>query len=215
MPILAAQRPDPPGTPSTEVIVDDITINWPETVNQGSAITSYQILIRHSDGISFSEELFTCDGTISEVASARQCITPVSTVRALPFNLQWGTGVYVKVSATNAYGTSDFSTVGNGGIIITSPDPPVSLSNVPTVTNALQIGLSWQAAAFDGGTNLLDYRLTYDQGADVYSVLATGIVATSYTVTGLVTGNTYKFKLQARNEYGYSDYSDTVAILTA
>jgi hypothetical protein len=31
----------------------------------------------------------------------------------------------------------------------------------------------------------------------------------------LTTGTTYKFKVEARNEYGYSDYSDTITILVA
>lgn len=37
----------------------------------------------------------------------------------------------------------------------------------------------------------------------------------TWTATGLTTGAIYKFKVEARNIYGYSDYSDTVSILCA
>ena len=41
------------------------------------------------------------------------------------------------------------------------------------------------------------------------------IQSTTYTVTGLNAGTTYKFKVQARNIYGLSDYSVEVLILAA
>jgi hypothetical protein len=41
------------------------------------------------------------------------------------------------------------------------------------------------------------------------------VQSTSYIVTGLTAGTTYKFKVQARNQYGYSDYSVEVVILAA
>lgn len=46
-------------------------------------------------------------------------------------------------------------------------------------------------------------------------MLASSISATSYTAEGLTTGVTYKFKVQARNSYGLSDYSNTASILCA
>lgn len=43
-----------------------------------------------------------------------------------------------------------------------------------------------------------------------------GITALTYTATGLTQGATYKFKVNARNVYGYSAlYSNTVTILAA
>ena len=37
----------------------------------------------------------------------------------------------------------------------------------------------------------------------------------SYTATSLNQGMTYQFKVETRNEYGFSVYSNTVSILTA
>lgn len=47
-------------------------------------------------------------------------------------------------------------------------------------------------------------------------MLASGIPGTTYTATGLTAGETYVFKVQARNSFGFSDYSSpAVSILCA
>lgn len=46
--------------------------------------------------------------------------------------------------------------------------------------------------------------------------LESGIATTAYTATGLTQGQTYKFKVQARNIYGYSIlFTNEVSILAA
>jgi hypothetical protein len=93
------------------------------------------------------------------------------------------------------------------------------LANDASVTTSAQIGVTWSPGAESGGTAVLDYNLFYDQGnsadADQFVMLDSGLTATSYTVMGLLAGTTYTFKVQARNEYGLSAYSDTVSILAA
>jgi len=43
----------------------------------------------------------------------------------------------------------------------------------------------------------------------------TGVVASFYKAVGLTAGVTYKFKIEARNTYGYSVYSNELSILCA
>lgn len=62
---------------------------------------------------------------------------------------------------------------------------------------------------------MIDSRVTFDQATNNFVVLQAGISSTTYTATNLVTGSTYKFKVQTRNSYGYSAYSATVSILCA
>jgi hypothetical protein len=40
-------------------------------------------------------------------------------------------------------------------------------------------------------------------------------INTNYLATSLTSGTTYEFKVEAKNEYGYSTYSDTITLLAA
>jgi hypothetical protein len=90
------------------------------------------------------------------------------------------------------------------------------LVDVPTITLRDRIGLEWVAPVFDGGSPIHDYRVWYDNavGDGNFVVLAEGLQYT-HTALNLIQGNVYTFKVQARNDYGYSDFSPTVSILAA
>lgn len=81
---------------------------------------------------------------------------------AAPFNLPWGSSVYAKIVATNAYGNSLSSDFGNGAIILTNPDAPTTLQNNLSISRATQIGITWVEGAKNGGTPVIDYTITYD-----------------------------------------------------
>jgi hypothetical protein len=89
-------------------------------------------------------------------------------------------------------------------------DPPQNLQNNPAITTATQIGITWADGDFDGGKEVTDYRITYDQGFGDFVTLQQGVTAQFYIVTGLTTGLTYSFRVQSKNEEGYSDYSNTM-----
>jgi hypothetical protein len=132
----------------------------------------------------------------------------------------------LRVEARNLVNHSDYSEA----ITIRAaqvPDKPVSLADVPAtfsvegiqtggITLGDRIGLTWAAPAFNGGAPVLDYRLWFDDGRgdSVFEVKQSGLHL-SYIVESLVQGTVYTFKVQARNDYGYSDWSDPVSILAA
>jgi hypothetical protein len=60
-------------------------------------------------------------------------------------------------------------------------------------------GLVWSAGAHDGGLAIIDYRVNRRVEGGSYSVIASGISTTSYTVDNLVLGTTYEFTVEARN----------------
>ena len=127
-----------------------------------------------------------------------------------------GEWVNVKIIAVNAYGESVFSDVGSGGKIQAIPDPPINLIDIPEITAAGIIAFQWDEGASNGGTPVLDYRITYAEGRLItWSVLDTLYASNSKTTTGLIGGLTYKFRVQSRNLEGLSDYSETIVIRAA
>lgn len=42
------------------------------------------------------------------------------------------------------------------------PDAPVSLLNDPLITTKSVIGFTWSGGSSDGGTNVIDYRVSWD-----------------------------------------------------
>lgn len=68
-----------------------------------------------------------------------------------PLNLTWGSSVYATISATNIVNSSGVSPQGNGAIILTNPDNPLLLQNVPAVTDTTKVGLSWVTGVNNGG----------------------------------------------------------------
>jgi hypothetical protein len=76
--------------------------------------------------------------------------------------LPWGSSIYVKVQAINLYGVSEHSDEGNGAIILTFPDAPINLAEDTSLKSGTIIGLQWDEGLENGGTSVLDYRLSYD-----------------------------------------------------
>jgi hypothetical protein len=79
--------------------------------------------------------LTNCNGVNTAVLTFRSCSIPINVLRSDPFNIDWGSSIHAKVSATNIVETSGYSADGNGAIILTVTDPPVNLANVVTITS--------------------------------------------------------------------------------
>lgn len=160
--ILVAQISAQPLAPTTTRNFNKIVITWQEPVNFGSTpITSYTIEIRLGDESGFSQTS-ECNGALAAIRDARSCSVLISTLVSPPFSLAWGQSVFARVSATNIKGTSPFSVAGNGDLVAINPDKPTNLANVPSITTASQIGLSWLEGTTFYGLPVLDYTLSYD-----------------------------------------------------
>jgi hypothetical protein len=77
--------------------------------------------------------------------------------------------------------------------------------------------MTWVAPTVVGGSAVIYYKISWDQGTATYVVLASGITTASYTTTATLTANTYySFKVESRNAFGFSTtYSNIVSILAA
>lgn len=173
------------------------------------------IYIRRADGSSFTVDATNCDGSNVAVIASSSCTVPITTLRAGAFQLPWGSGIYSKVVAYNLYGDSLESAVGNGAIILTNPDAPVNLAETIASRSATSITFSWEDGAANGGATVLDYRVSTDQSTDTWIILESGITSKQYKASGLTAGKNYKFKVEARNSYGFSAYSTVLTILCA
>ena len=126
-----------------------------------------------------------------------------------------GTTYKFKVTARNEVGSSLDSEV----IEILAaklPDAPINLANLQLVTTAYQVGLSWEEGAYNGGSPVIDYQVSYSEVSSIsYTVFSTGVLTTTETVTGLTPGVTYRFVVQAKNVVTFSEYSAHVDVLAA
>lgn len=73
--------------------------------------------------------------------------------------------------------------------------------------------LVWEEGLSNGGSTVIDYRLSYDNnsGSD-FLILENDILELQYDVVDLTEGLTYKFKLQARNTFGLSAYTEELIL---
>jgi hypothetical protein len=98
---------------------------------------------------------------------------------------------------------------------LTNPDAPVNLQEIVASRTPTSISFQWEEGAANGGTAVLDYRVSYDQANDDFVYLVSNLNALTYTAESLTFGLFYKFKVEARNAYGYSEFSSIVTILCA
>ena len=78
----------------------------------------------------------------------------------IPFSLSLGDSVHAKLIAINIKGSSIESGSGNGATIITKPGVPLLLAEVTDQRTKSTLGLTWNAGASDGGSVVIDYRIS-------------------------------------------------------
>jgi fibronectin type 3 domain-containing protein/type II secretory pathway pseudopilin PulG len=117
-----------------------------------------------------------------------------------------------KIKAINKVGSSDFS---QSRCLIPGkePSPPINFSI--TSSNRSNI-LSWQPPTDNGGSLIDSYLLYYrKQGETNWRFLFdfSAYPTTSYKFThqDLINGQTYEYTIQAKNQFGVSNYATTVS----
>ena len=135
----------------------------------------------------------------------------MQTLRAAPFELPWGSEVFAKLVAKNAYGESPESDAGGGAIMVGVPDAPTQLKEDFSERGKTTLGLLWSDGASNGGLEIIDYKLSFKQNDDQpWQEVAKGVTERKYTVFDLQTGIYYLFKVESRNANGYSQASETL-----
>ena len=121
----------------------------------------------------------------------------------------------LKVEARNAFG---FSIAFSNEVVVRAakiPDPPMNLANDPSVTAAGVLGFSWTLGLYNGGSPIIDYRISYRKDAEAFAYLASGVTATTYQAGSFLTNALYTIKIESRNLIGYSTFSTEIVIRSA
>lgn len=100
-----------------------------------------------------------------------------------------------------------------GNPLTTPPGPPTALTADTTSGEAV---LSWVTPASDGGSPITDYVVEYSSdGGVTWTIFADGpSTGTSATVTGLVAGRSYLFRVSAVNAVGTGPATTTASAVT-
>ena len=143
------------------------------------------------------------------------CIIPIAKLRQAPYNLVRFELISVKIRAQNVRGWSELSDANTQGTTVkTEPDQMTIPVNGP-LTDEYRIDVSWSpmTSPANGDSAVTSYDLQYDNataGFIWYSIigLTPDSLALSYRVTtGVVPGRTYRFRVRARNSFGWGDVS--------
>jgi hypothetical protein len=168
--------PSQPAEPTTTVVANTVVFDWDAPLDNGTPITEYKILIRQAD-LTYVQDTSACNGANALVVQNTECTVLLSKLTAAPFLLLKGYSINIRVIASNAYGDSLTSDSGNGAVIVLVPDAPINLTNDPSITRDSVIGFTWVDGANDGGEQVIDYKITYDQSTGNYVTLAVGVTA--------------------------------------
>jgi large repetitive protein len=170
---------------------EQVTVTWsPPSSNGGSALTSYAVQYSSNNGSTWSVvELTGSTSTSYEVVG-----------------LTNGTAYVFRVGAVNAVGTGAFSTASSATTPRTTPGIPTS---VVTTTGNTQVSLVWTAPTDTGGSAITDYAVQFSSNAGTtWSTFADGInPQRAATVTGLLNGTEYVFRIAATNVAGTGAFS--------
>ena len=119
-----------------------------------------------------------------------------------------GTDYRFDVRAVNEVGPGPATEFVNATPAATVPEAPAGLTATAGFERAT---LTWTAPGDDGGEPISSYEYRQDGGAWV----TTGSTATRFTVTGLTNGQTYAFRVRARNTLGAGDASNEATAVPA
>uniref|UniRef100_A0A8B9FP09 Titin n=1 Tax=Amazona collaria TaxID=241587 RepID=A0A8B9FP09_9PSIT len=182
---------DTPGAPQDlkikEVTKSSVTLTWePPLIDGGSKIKNYIVEKRESTRKAYSTVNANCHKTSWKVDS-----------------LQEGCNYYFRVLAENEYGIGLPVETSESVKVSERPLPPGKITLLDVTSKS--VSLSWEKPEHDGGSRILGYIVEMQsKGSEKWSTCAT-VKVTEATVTGLIQGEEYTFRVSAQNEKGISD----------
>jgi hypothetical protein len=191
--VNAATVPDAPsGLVATAVSPTQINIFW-STPNDGqSSITGYKIEYRVGSG-SYSVLVSNTAST-----STTYSHTGLTTDQAYTYRVYAINSIGTSASSSESSATPTSTSTGS------SPGAPTGLTAV--AASPTQVNLSWSAPSNNGGHQITGYRIEYRVGSSSYTTLISNTASTSttYSHTGLTTGQVYIYRVFTITSFGTS-----------
>ena len=194
----AAVPDQPEGLTATVRSASEIYLTWLKPhFNGGSPITGYLLESSSNNGASW--EMIRAN-----TGSSNTVFTHTGLTRATVYQY--------RVAAINKIGTGERSEVVEAKTHAVVPEAPFDLEAEPVSSS--QIDLSWSAPEDDGGAPINRYQIqTLDDAGD-WSRLVDVDRGLKYSHEDVVPGDTWQYRVIARNEAGYGPPSEVVSATT-
>ena len=183
----AADAPDAPSAPTLTAGTTWIEASWTAPADNGSAITDYDAEYRESGG-NWRDASHAGTSTTKRIEG-----------------LAADTAYEVRVRATNAEGTGEWSPAASGrtNVAADAPDAP----SAPTLTaGTTWIEASWTAPA-DNGSAITDYDAEYRESGGNWRDASHAGTSTTKRIEGLAADTAYEVRVRATNAEGTSGWS--------
>jgi fibronectin type 3 domain-containing protein len=198
---VASSGTDGSPTTSTSPTAPSTPLNL--VASAGNAQVTGSWSVPASDGGSPITGYDVYRGTSSAGESATPIATNVSSTSFTDTGLTNGTTYYYTVAAINAVGESPQSAEASATPQAVAPSAPTGL--MASGGNG-QVALSWAVPASDGGSPITGYNVYRgtSPGGESTTAVATNVLSSSFTDTGVTNGATYYYTVAAVNAVGLS-----------
>lgn len=189
----------------------NVIVSWSAPADGYSEITSYLVEVQ-TGSLDWHSPVSACPGTDVNLLECTLAMNELHTEE--PYLLGFDSLVVARVTASNSYGSALLaSPVNTEGVKIRSaPSSMTAPSQVYSTDSTIKV--EWQPleGVQTGNSLILSYNLYWDNGSGVSSIELVDQLVTSFVVTGLEGGINYRFKVRARNLYGYGDFSEEYVV---
>ncbi len=156
--------------------------------------------------------LVSTSTTFSPTVSSQTGLTGLTSVTASLSGLGYFTTYYWEANATNAGGTSAWSTVQSFTTMPSTPTVPTLATPASGTQNEpTALTLSWTSASFD---SVFALQVSTSSGFGTTAISLTGLTGTSKAIIGIATLSNFYWRVEAINSNGVSGWTNAWSFAT-
>jgi len=202
--VIAATVPEQVDVPTTSLDAENVIVSWTHPYNNGAAITRYHV------------EVLAGSWQLLQDCSLSGCEIPMIEF-TMTYGLAFDQLIEVRVSASNMMGQGSWSLSNTQGV--TTRAVPAKMQSViknEIASTATSLQVMWlPLTEFEetGNSDIIGYELFWDASTGTTNIKLVEDEILSFTIGSLVAGNVYRFRVRAKNVYGYGPLSDESLIV--